>query len=313
VKHFEDSEQFFFSIGKCFVIEALMEFFGMSDEGGNTTKNSPNYAYLTTASQREQFLTTKLDAFLDQYVFVNQMDTAHDIEDEDDPDYILNYSINLIINFLILASYKDAVKSGNGSFIATLHKELLLHFHSHSSFNVYAIEMMISIVQNEILLSPAQAHHCNWASTANWKGGKDHNIEIDLLQENRNKDLKDFIKSMGANKTDKAIKRVSKAAGGIKKIVETFDSEVSRQQPSSLHSSRSSVQDERIVLNDLRQLRPFREIEGRSHPSFPSISANPLQSIDQTKLDEWLKQHQKNLIIHFPDYDVGKESDSNKD
>ena len=107
-------------------------------------KNSPNYAYLTTASQREQFLTTKLDAFLDQYVFVNQMDTVQDVADEDDPDYILNYSINLIINFLILASYKDAVKSGNGSFIATLHKELLLHFHSHSSFNAYAIEMMIS-------------------------------------------------------------------------------------------------------------------------------------------------------------------------
>ena len=38
VKHFEDSEQFFLSIGKCFVIEALMEFFGMADEGGNTTK-----------------------------------------------------------------------------------------------------------------------------------------------------------------------------------------------------------------------------------------------------------------------------------
>ena len=29
VKHYEDCEQYFLSVGKCFVIEALMEFFGM--------------------------------------------------------------------------------------------------------------------------------------------------------------------------------------------------------------------------------------------------------------------------------------------
>ena len=67
--------------------------------------------------------------------------------------------------------------------------------------------MLISTLQNQVLLSPAEAHQCKWAALANWKGGK--NIEIDLLRENRNSDLKGMIPQMGANKTDKAIQRVS--------------------------------------------------------------------------------------------------------
>ena len=98
---------------------------------------------------------------------------------------------------------KDAIHEGNGDRLVTLHKLLLLHFKSVAGFNTYAIEMLISVIQNMVFLFPAQAHQCTWASTANWKGGAGENIEIDLLQENRNRDLKKMIKGMGANKTDK--------------------------------------------------------------------------------------------------------------
>ena len=37
VKHYEDCEQFFLSLGKCFAIEALMQFFGMEDQLGWST------------------------------------------------------------------------------------------------------------------------------------------------------------------------------------------------------------------------------------------------------------------------------------
>ena len=65
------------------------------------------------------------------------------------------------------------------------------------SFNTYGIEMLINVVQNEVFLSEAEAHQCMWASKANWKGGPGKNIEIDLLQENRNKDGKKSIKAEG--------------------------------------------------------------------------------------------------------------------
>ena len=79
------------------------------------------------------------------------------------------------------------------------HKQLLKHFKSIPSYNAYAIAMLISIVQSEAFLSQAESHQIMWAATVNWKGGKSRNIEIDLLQENRNKDLKNLIIAMGAN------------------------------------------------------------------------------------------------------------------
>ena len=98
----------------------------------------------------------------------------------------------------MLIDFKDAVKEGNGKQLSILHKQLLWHFKSVSGYNVYAIEMLISIIQSEVFLSEAESNQVMWAGIVNWKGRDAKNIEIDLLQENRNKDLKSLIKSMGA-------------------------------------------------------------------------------------------------------------------
>ena len=42
---------------------------------------------------------------------------------------------------------------------------------------------------SDVIFSEADAHLCMWASTANWKVGVGKNIEINLLQENGNKDI----------------------------------------------------------------------------------------------------------------------------
>ena len=68
------------------------------------------------------------------------------------------------------------------------------YFRLLPGFNAYAIEMLICVIQNDVILSEAEARRCKWASTANWKGGVGKNIEIDLLQENRNKDMKRPLK-----------------------------------------------------------------------------------------------------------------------
>ena len=57
-------------------------------------------------------------------------------------------------------------------------------------------------------------------------------MEIDLLQENHNCDKKKPVRSMGPNKTDKAIKQASRASGGIRKIVDNFDT-ISNVKPIS--------------------------------------------------------------------------------
>ena len=201
VKHFEDCEQLFFSVGKCFVIEALMEFFQMVDTKHKPTANSPHSVHVLGEDYKKSYIINVLDQFLDEFVFFGENNECSSVMS----DGIWCYSVNILKSFMVLADFKDAVATGNGEHLAILRKQLLIHFFSTPGFNEFAIEMLINILQCEVLLSKAEAHCCKWAATVNWKGGASNNIEIDLFQENRNCKMKKLIKSMGANKTDKAI------------------------------------------------------------------------------------------------------------
>ena len=66
--------------------------------------------------------------------------------------------------------------------INQLHKQLLHHFKTDPGYNAYGIEMFISMIQNEELLSEGEAYQCTWAATANRTGGKGKNLEINLMQ-----------------------------------------------------------------------------------------------------------------------------------
>ena len=69
----------------------------------------------------------------------------------------------------------------------------------------YELFMMVNVLQSEVLLSEREAHRAIWSQTVNWKGEESKNVEPDLMQENQNNEHKAGIKTMGANKTRKAI------------------------------------------------------------------------------------------------------------
>ena len=201
---------------------------------------------------------------------------------------------------MLLADFKDAVATGNGEHILILRKQLLTHFFSTPGFNEFAIEMFINILQSEVLLSKAEAHRCKWAATVNWKGGAGHNIEIDLFQENRNSEMKKLVRSMGANKTEKAIERASKASGGVTKILEAFEEQMNIHPRSTTHTHKSSTDDEVVVARDLRSLRPFKQEEQRRFETFDAISHDPTHLLDEAKFKEWVDRHKNNILLHYP-------------
>jgi hypothetical protein len=202
VKHYEDCEQLLFSVGNedccCFVIEALLEFFQKHEP----TVNNPHSVEVLTEEYRKQYITSMLDKFIDEFVFIGGNGEV--------ADGVWSYSVNVIKCFLILVDFKDAVSTGNGEHLLILRKQLLHHFFATPGFNEFSIEMLINILQSKVLLSEAEAHRCKWAATVNWEGGAGNNIEIDLFQENRNCEMKKLIKAMGANKTEQSISRASK-------------------------------------------------------------------------------------------------------
>lgn len=291
---------------RCYTIEAAMEFFGMDDIADTPTKNHPNFAFMNTEDQKQNYFQKTFDKFIDEYV------TAGDAEESEpsDPgahtngtddgsadlvDNLRNYSRNILQYFFVLEDYRDAVKEGDGKRIAQIHKDFLLYFKTDKSYNPYAIEMMVNITQNEVLLSEQEAHRSIWNQTVNWKGGERRNVEADLMQENRNSDHKSGIKMMGANKTRKAVERLTKASGGKRKIVENYD-EISKVAfQSTSHTHRSSDRDETLIRQDLRRLRPFKKMPGRRYPSFPEQHAHPLEKVNFVELHYWLTDHMQNM------------------
>ena len=152
---------------------------------------------------------------------------------------------------------------------------------------------------SDVILSEADAHLCMWASTANRKGGVGKNIRINLLQENRNKDIKRPLKQwVLTRKTRQLIGLVEPL--GVKDTVQNFDHQVGKTNPSTTCSHKSSDIDERTVLNDLRDLKLFDSTPNCKHDSFQDMSADPLATLDQVDWDKWLKKHKRNLMLDAP-------------
>lgn len=281
------------SVSKGFLIEALLEFFEMENTNGEIVKNRPPYHDLDEGDNKKKYFHSVLDKFIDEFFLLPHFKFCdpHILPSPENEDFVRNYSLCLLKYYFILLDYKDAVEEGNGERLATLRKILLPYFQScGQAFKNYSIEMLISVLQNEIFLSNAQAFQCKWASTANWKGDSRKNIEIDLLQENLNKII------IESNKTVSATEGCSRSSGGEWQIVVNVDQQTNIVPPSSSHSHSSSVTDEVKILTALRRLRPFICCPNRRYSSFPDIVANPLTTLDRGKLQNWLGDHKENLI-----------------
>ncbi|CAB3990787.1 Hypothetical predicted protein [Paramuricea clavata] len=159
----------------------------MSEVDDSPQKNVP-----PDDADYQQYFDTVLDKLVDEYLLSKPHSQSNQTLDEQ-PDRSKEYSLCLLRLFFILKSLKDAVKLGDGDRLATIRKD-------------------------KAFLTKRQAHQARWASLVNSRGGSGNNIEIDLMQENLNRELKKGIRAMGANKTPKAIERFSKAAWGQQKL-----------------------------------------------------------------------------------------------
>ena len=170
VKHYEDCEQLFMSVGHCYLVEALLEFFKMEDVSNSPKQNSPFLYNDGNVEEKKAEILAVLDKFVSQYICSTSDEDSIEPADDDDTDGVFNYALNLLKSFFILLDCKDAVASGNGEHLALIQKQMLLYFASVSGFNSYTIEMLISTLQNEVLLSPREAHQCKWQ---HWPTGEE--------------------------------------------------------------------------------------------------------------------------------------------
>ena len=144
------------------------------------------------------------------------------------------------------------------------------------------------------------------------RGGKGNNVESDLLQEHAVRNQKVLIKQHGANKSYKAIERVSGAAEAIAAINTNIDSSLGLKPKSSKHTKTVSEQDKEIVSGILHDLKPFKFTPGRKFDGFGHLGDTVFAGIDGKKMRLYFDVILKCLLNGFFDYEHNVD-DSNAD
>ena len=95
VKHYEDCEQLFFSVRKCFVIKALLEFFNMAGTKHKPSANGSHSVHVLKEEYWKDYFINMLDKFLDEHVF-NEENIGTTT------DGVWCYGINILRSFILL-------------------------------------------------------------------------------------------------------------------------------------------------------------------------------------------------------------------
>lgn len=138
-------------------------------------------------------------------------------------DELYNYSVQLCQWYLHLNELHDTAKEGDLNRTILNCQYSLPFFFSHSKLSKYLVENIDYVLKCKYLLSPLQRMRVLEGSYVNINGGQGQNVESDLTQEHSVCNQKMLIKSLGANKSENAIKRVTGAAETISNICEKFD------------------------------------------------------------------------------------------
>ena len=98
VKHYEDCEQLFMSVGKCFTIEALVKFFNMANKDGNPANNRPPLFHILMMGNNKQVsFNSVLNKFIDEFLLLPSTSfpgPTHEEEDQENDIESLSASEN---------------------------------------------------------------------------------------------------------------------------------------------------------------------------------------------------------------------------
>ena len=127
------------------------------------------------------------------------------------------------------------------------------------------------------------------------KGGEGNNVANDLEEEHFVQFDKKLLKRMVAQKTLKAVERSTTASTGLRKIIENFDEKTGVHPPSTAHTNQNAEKDQKEMIALVCGLKPFQEVPGRCHSSFPHMPRSPFDLVDIRILEQWLTTSKQKL------------------
>ncbi|XP_062576937.1 uncharacterized protein LOC134238840 [Saccostrea cucullata] len=194
---------------------------------------------------------------------------------DEDADGLQNYVMQFLQWYFIILTLKDAIKEGDSCRTNITLKFCIPIFFSHSVYSKYLEECIDYILKTEIMLSEKMAMKVRYGSFVNLSGRGGENKAADLQKENEVMVLKELIRGLGSNKTEKAIVTITKAAPVIQDVVCNFDRMLGLRDKKTHHKKRSFQDDVKCILKELLTLKIWEKTNGRQLENFPKIAMSP--------------------------------------
>ena len=119
---------------------------------------------------------------------------------------------------------------------------------------------------------------------------------MDLDVEHSNNFIKQGIKNLGPNVTEKAILRFSCAETAVTSIFDNLDKSVQRIARSGRHTHSSDDKDlQQLVMQGL-EANIFTQHAQLSYKHFVDFKRDRLENFDTSSLFQWINLHKKNVV-----------------
>jgi len=217
-------------------------------------------------------------------------------EDSNECDDMLAYQ-KALMEYGLLLNFKDAISEGDGDRNLCCWKFFLLHLRNDKHNTKYALEALYLMFQVNLLLTPKAAHELIWNRLAKLKNCLVGNIPLDLLLEFYNRLLKDAVKKLGPNASQKSIDRICKSITSIKELMDRFDTELHIYKHSGRHVVKSSDEDLKKVVKDLVDHKAMVHTPGRVYQHYHDMHSSFLWNFDIQDMHKWINNHKKYIEI----------------
>jgi hypothetical protein len=223
-----------------------------------------------------------------------------DVSSEDEKktsDDIFNYNCALMSDCFLFFNFLDAIKEGDGLRLMRQYKYFMLYCKADDPHSTkYSLECLYQYFLVYSLLSQRDSERFVWNRFINNHGKKGKNIPLDEATEHSNNFVKQGIKNLGPNLSERAISRICKAESATSSILENLDESVKRHTKSGKHSNPSKEKDMHELIKRAEDLDVFNETEGRSYSHFNGFKRDRLEDLNGTNLYRWINNHKKNIF-----------------
>ena len=197
---------------------------------------------------------------------------------------------------LLFLHFLDATSEEDGFRTMQQYKYMLLYFKADKQHSTkYVLECLYQFFMVFAILSSRESECFIWNRTINNSGGHGKNISLDLNVEHSNNYIKQAVKNVRPNLSDKAVNRICYAEKGVKSLLAQIDESIETISGSGEHACCSVQQDLDGLLKRAVNPYVFLEDKDRKYMHYKNFERDPFTNLDHSKLYKWINMHKNNI------------------